>query len=492
LLTINAASTAGTNFQSSLEAGEYYDCQDINGGMNATVWYKFVVGVAGTYYVNFDQTAGTYFNGAAVWDISSLPTGPCHPIQCMDNENIGVSTTFSMILSNLSIGTYYIQVGEFKNTDNTDAFKISVNTTSSYTTYNAAPLNTPTTAATGCYLNSCNPSNAAIEACGAQFTLKTSEGYPSAASVGDGFSATNGVAGNGYTTQACYKWTNANVSGSAFCDAYLSYFIPGSCHSGGGQEWVDWTLYNSAGTNVITCGGGTVTAANLTVTGVACTGTYVLCFMWQNIGCEYNDDGFAGNVAIYAYTNYPSCAPPACTVLPIQLIDFTAEYQQDNNLVYLNWATATESNNKYFQIERSTDGINFDVIGQITGAGNSITEKYYSMQDDNPVTGTSYYRLRQTDYDGNSQIFNVIPITIQNDIIKIFPNPATGMLNIEFDCIQSENAEMFITDVMGETIINENYNFKEGSNLTKIDISNYSPGVYFVNIQGHHFKFIKK
>jgi len=86
--------------------------------------------------------------------------------------------------------------------------------------------------------------------------------------------------------------------------------------------------------------------------------------------------------------------------LPIRLLRFTA--QPAGNMVQLDWATATETNNAYFTVERSKDGITFSDVVEVPGAINSNTLNEYQSWDDQPLSGLSYYRLRQTDLDGTS------------------------------------------------------------------------------------------
>lgn len=116
--------------------------------------------------------------------------------------------------------------------------------------------------------------------------------------------------------------------------------------------------------------------------------------------------------------------------LPVELLFFNA--QMKNRIVELTWQTASEHNNDYFSIERSQDGENFEVVTLVPGAGNSTDLLAYFSKDLNPYMGTSYYRLKQTDYDG---AFEYSPIRVvqmsEDDVISIFPNPTnTGIVTI--------------------------------------------------------------
>lgn len=121
------------------------------------------------------------------------------------------------------------------------------------------------------------------------------------------------------------------------------------------------------------------------------------------------------------------------------MISFNASL--NNNNVSLNWATASEVNNDYFTIERSKDGQNFEALLTKRGAGNSTVRRDYEANDPNPFQGYSYYRLKQTDYDGRFTYSKVE--TIKNkggndideaavEITAISPNPFGDEFKIDF------------------------------------------------------------
>jgi len=92
------------------------------------------------------------------------------------------------------------------------------------------------------------------------------------------------------------------------------------------------------------------------------------------------------------------------------------------------WSTASEINNDYFTIERSTEGIHFDSLLSVKGAGNSTTRLFYSADDDHPLNGNSYYRLKQTNYDGSFSYSDAVFVyrNSTHDAYTIFPNPSDG------------------------------------------------------------------
>lgn len=110
--------------------------------------------------------------------------------------------------------------------------------------------------------------------------------------------------------------------------------------------------------------------------------------------------------------------------LPVELISFEAK--KKDNAVDLNWSTASEINNDYFTIERSFDGKLFSTLQIIRGAGNSTQVLNYFYKDLYPLLGDNYYRLRQTDYDGNTETFEIkhVRFSDSNKSIFLYPNPS--------------------------------------------------------------------
>lgn len=111
--------------------------------------------------------------------------------------------------------------------------------------------------------------------------------------------------------------------------------------------------------------------------------------------------------------------------LPVDLLYFTAE--AIDNEIQLIWATATEVNNDFFEVLRSSDGVNFESIGIVDGNGNSNETISYRMTDSNPYLGISYYRLRQVDFDGAEELHQIVQV--YNDSyyrgldVTMYPNP---------------------------------------------------------------------
>jgi len=184
--------------------------------------------------------------------------------------------------------------------------------------------------------------------------------------------------------------------------------------------------------------------------------------------------------------------------LPIDLLTFDAKCA--NNYVGLNWSTATETNNDYFTIERSADASDWESVKNITGAGNSNSVLSYSAFDKNPIKGTSYYRLKQTDYDGHFGYSAPVVVSCTSDdgpLIRYYPNPITGVVTVDIQNLIFEKASVAIFDVLGNMVYHKNISNDELLDKTlSINLSNLSSGIYMVSFTSEEFtetgRIIKK
>jgi hypothetical protein len=174
--------------------------------------------------------------------------------------------------------------------------------------------------------------------------------------------------------------------------------------------------------------------------------------------------------------------------LPVGFIKF--DVQNDLHKVYLNWATASEINNDYFTIERSPDAVNFTEINKMKGAGSSASTRYYYAEDTDPLDGMSYYRLKQTDFDGKYSYSEIIPIlrtapVYENmELESVSPNPFGTTVQIEFSLKESCNVDIIIMNNSGRIIDKACVFANPGNNKYRFfEKYDMSPGTYFVMIE---------
>lgn len=177
--------------------------------------------------------------------------------------------------------------------------------------------------------------------------------------------------------------------------------------------------------------------------------------------------------------------------LPVEFLEFKVSNINDE-IARLNWTTATEINNDFFTIQRSEDGINFEDLGNVQGAGNSNNIIKYEFDDKEPLIGVSYYRIKQTDFDGSIDYSDIKSVVFNktNEII-LYPNPSNlGYINIEgIDA----NTYISVVNDLGQLVFFE----QKTSDINtpfKLETKNLSSGLYHLNLKTqyddtNYFKF---
>ncbi|MFL5763289.1 MAG: T9SS type A sorting domain-containing protein [Bacteroidia bacterium] len=182
----------------------------------------------------------------------------------------------------------------------------------------------------------------------------------------------------------------------------------------------------------------------------------------------------------------------AASPLPIELVDFDAKVCGRN--VCTSWTTATEVDNDFFTIERSSDGVNFEAAGTKDGAGSSSSVHHYNFVDHTPFEGRSYYRLKQTDFDGSSVYSSSKTVDFdgaaasaadENFSMNVFPNPSDGSsINLSFNGV-ADRQEVLV--VVYNTVGQESYSkiivtgTGAGNSVYAIDPENrLNAGVYLI------------
>ncbi|MEL6537105.1 MAG: T9SS type A sorting domain-containing protein [Bacteroidota bacterium] len=175
------------------------------------------------------------------------------------------------------------------------------------------------------------------------------------------------------------------------------------------------------------------------------------------------------------------CGAATCTdnsSLPIELLSFTT--QAENSQVTVAWSTLSETNNHYFTVERSADGKPYTEVGQISGAGNSQSILEYSWVDHQPLPGKAYYRLRQTDYDGNFEVFAPSLVESLTTVSwSAYPNPAHSQVSLIWP--SQVDAQVSVLTVSGQVMYQESHSGSDYS-ASLIDVNTWSPGVYFMQM----------
>ena len=202
---------------------------------------------------------------------------------------------------------------------------------------------------------------------------------------------------------------------------------------------------------------------------------------WENAGHSSVTASSPGDVTSNTVSSFSpftfGSLSGAVNPVPVELISFDAKMNK-NEEVELNWQTANELNNDYFTVERSSDLIHWEEVVIVDGAGNSNTILSYDAIDKDPFSGVSYYRLKQTDFDGTVEYSHVVIIDNRPEMpsISLAPNPANDIIKINSDV--DLNGQVIITTNTGQEVTRTDISSTE----TTLDIMDLKPGVYYISV----------
>ena len=139
----------------------------------------------------------------------------------------------------------------------------------------------------------------------------------------------------------------------------------------------------------------------------------------------------------------------AMVLLPVEWLDFQAILVNDGRYTRCTWQTATELNNEYFTVERSLDGLVWESLGQVQGAGTTHDPQAYEWLDRHPYEGVSYYRIAQTDYNGAVDYSVIRSVERKKQTqFAVYPNPG----NQYFILTGYEMGDLLVFDALGRRV----------------------------------------
>lgn len=164
----------------------------------------------------------------------------------------------------------------------------------------------------------------------------------------------------------------------------------------------------------------------------------------------------------------------AVVLLPVEWLDFQARLINDERATLCTWSTGSETNNAYFTVERSADGLEWEPLGDVPGAGNSSVERNYQFTDQQPLFGRSYYRIRQTDFNGAFKFSDIRSVERkQAQPFAVAPNPGRD----RFTLTGYQDGDLVIYDAQGRRIA---FTLQLNGEL---NLHAAAPGVYFLELQ---------
>lgn len=171
------------------------------------------------------------------------------------------------------------------------------------------------------------------------------------------------------------------------------------------------------------------------------------------------------------------------SALPISLISFNAIPRSKK--VELNWSTASESNNNFYTIFRSSDLLNWEIIGKIDGNGTTNFQIDYSFFDFRPLNGISYYQLKQTDFNGEFELFDPVSVEFlgeEDNLISVFPNPCREGFKISINSKNRNRAFLSVSTLSGKIVYSNSIQLENGYNEFSINNPGFFKGLYFISV----------
>lgn len=180
--------------------------------------------------------------------------------------------------------------------------------------------------------------------------------------------------------------------------------------------------------------------------------------------------------------------------LPVNLVSFNA--QINNNTVDLNWLTSQEINNDYFEVYRSKNAINWDLIGKVNANAVGNGGATYSLKDAHPAFGVNnYYKLKQVDKNGAYKFSNVVRANLKNGDKQldafVYPSIVSSLLSYVVENPKAGRLQVFLSDVSGKRLSQSVEYFTAGTTQKTIDVSKFAQGIYLLTIADETQSFKK-
>ncbi|MDO6430039.1 T9SS type A sorting domain-containing protein [Flavitalea sp. BT771] len=215
---------------------------------------------------------------------------------------------------------------------------------------------------------------------------------------------------------------------------------------------------------------------------------------WTNVGYTARNAtaNYAEDSAIADFSRWTLST--VSNPLPIVIASFTVECLDGS--ARINWKTAQEQNSSRWDVDKSSDGIQWQTIASLAAAGNSRLERNYSYTDASPIGGTTFYRIAEFDIDGSATYSTIASANcgITDNDASMYPNPVRDVLWVTLHTPGASSMKIEIYDAGGARRHMQTTALNEGNNRVSIDMRALPPGLYFVHLQwenGQRTKIMK-
>lgn len=221
-----------------------------------------------------------------------------------------------------------------------------------------------------------------------------------------------------------------------------------------------------------------------TPTWIQLGGVFNLPVLAQRMRLTMSDGTSSGCGNDYAIDDIQFSTCPAGGPLPVSFLSISAT--QKGAGVTVNWSTASEQNNKYFDVERSTDRNSWTRIGSVNGAGNSNSVKNYNQYDGKPSAGINYYRIKQVDNDGKYKYSDVVSVklNIEKTGVSVLTNPFVNNIVVDFLSSHSQTVSVSLTDISGKKLGTQIWKINKGATRNTYDnVTTLQRGMYILTVR---------
>lgn len=313
-----------------------------------------------------------------------------------------------------------------------------------------------------CYYKQDPPQDECSTAIGIDGTAQATDNYCATEAATDPAPAQ--ICAGSLENTVWYQFTAANPCGSP-CDVVIttSNIL---CSGGAAGFQIGYFTGTCGSLSNLGCTSGTGGTVNATISNATPGASYYVALDGDaGANCSFN---------ISATNTIP---------LPVELLYFRG-YADNDRDAQLQWATASETRASRYEVMRSRDGINYDLVGSVS-AKNSIMGGEYILNDPRKLeAGITYYKLIQFDTDGNYEEFNQIAIGARASIedLLLVPNPVNDIGTIFFNARKSGQIGLVITDMLGRIVADKTIDIVKGGNSVPLEVVGYDNGLYFVRI----------
>lgn len=204
-------------------------------------------------------------------------------------------------------------------------------------------------------------------------------------------------------------------------------------------------------------------------------------FNWQ---FQYEDGYPCGRFKVTAPNSTTAC-------LQVDFLYFEGEKKGNQNV--LTWATASEENSDYFEIQISYDGHNWSTIGTVNAMGNSSSTQEYSYIDEIKRNGTAYYRIVERDKTGNAAtVSTIVALSTASTEINVHPNPNNGVFIIETNGTLGDQTSIQVFDAVGKIVYQSSDDFSFKSVSKEISLNNLAKGIYYLKVSDGSYSSTEK